>query len=93
MLRLGPQFGQHCGIQLRVIGDHDTGHQPPGLEVLEEPPHVVLVVGCDQGEGHRQIAQGIGGQQQRKAAPVQFVDAECATELLQNLTAMLGHQV
>ncbi len=52
---------------------------------------MVLVVGGDQGEGHRGVAQGIRGQEQRKAAQVQFIDAECAAELLQDLAAMLGH--
>ena len=91
MVRLGPQFGQHGGVEVRAVGDHDLGVQAPGLEVLEEPPHVGLIVGGDQGEGHRQVAQRVGGQEQREATQVQFVDAEGAAEVLQDLAAMRGH--
>src|SRR5918998_5091996 len=36
VVRLGPQFGQHGGVEVRAVGDHDAGHYPPGLEVLQE---------------------------------------------------------
>ena len=91
VVRLGPQFGQHGGVQVRAVGDHDPGIQAPGLEVLEEPPHVVLVVGGDQGEGHRQVAQRVGGQQQSEATQVEFVHAERPAEVLQDHAAMRGH--
>ena len=90
MVRVGPQLGQHAGVQVRPVGDHDVGDQAPGPEVLEEPPHVVLVVGGDEREGHRQVRERVGGQEQREAAEVQFVDAERAAEVLQDLAAMAG---
>ncbi len=37
------------------------------------------------------IGERVGGQEQREAAQVQFVDAERAAEVLQDLTAMRGH--
>src|SRR5512135_2823082 len=91
MIGVGPEFLQHRGIQIRAVGHHDRGVQAPSLEVPEEPLHVVLVVGGDQGEGHGQVAQRVGGQQQGEATQVQFVDAQRAAEVLQDHTAMLGH--
>jgi hypothetical protein len=64
--------------------------QPPVPEVLEEPPHVILIVGTDQGKGHGQVADRVGGQQQREAAQVQFIHAESPAEVLQDHAAMVG---
>jgi hypothetical protein len=61
MVGVGPLLGQQLGVEVRAVGDHDVRHQPPGLEVLEEPPHVIGVVLVDQGEGHRQVGQRVGG--------------------------------
>jgi site-specific DNA recombinase len=91
VVRLGPKFTQHGGIQVRAVGDDHPGHQPSGLEILEEPPHVVPVVGRDQGEGHRQVGQRVGGQQEDEPTQMQLVDAEGAAEVLEDLVAMLGH--
>ncbi len=52
---------------------------------------MVLVVGGDQGEGHRQIRERVGGQEQKKATQVEFVDAERTAEVLQDGAAMRGH--
>jgi hypothetical protein len=52
---------------------------------------VIVIVGADQSEGHRQVAQRVGGQQEREPAQVQFIDAGRAAELLQDHAAMLGH--
>ncbi len=52
---------------------------------------MVLVVLGDQGEGHGQIRKRVGGQQQGEATQVQFVDAQCAAEVLQDHTAMRRH--
>src|SRR5208337_3406976 len=49
MVRVGPELGDHGGVQVRAVGDHDTRLEPPVLEVLEKPPHVDLIVGCYQG--------------------------------------------
>jgi site-specific DNA recombinase len=87
----GPQLAQHGGVEVRAVGHHDPGRQPPGLEVPQEPPHVILVVLGDQGEGHRQVAQWVGGQQQGEASQVQFIDAERAAEVIQHLAAVRGH--
>ncbi len=91
VVRVGPQLGQHGGVQVRAVGHHDVGVQAPGLEVPQEPPHVDLVVGGDQGEGDRQVMQRVGGQQRGEAAQVQFVDAERAAEMLQDPAAVRRH--
>ena len=44
----------------------------------------------DQGEGHRQVLERVGGQQQGRPAEVQFVDAEGAAEAVQDPAAMVG---
>ena len=56
-----------------------------------EPPHVVVIVGCYQGESHRQVAQRISSQKQCEAAQAQFVHTEGGAEMFQNLAAMFGH--
>ena len=45
----------------------------------------------DQGEGHRQVGQRVGGQQQGEPAQVQLVDAERAAEAVQDHAAVRGH--
>jgi hypothetical protein len=90
MVGVGPKFTEHGRIEVRAVGHHDLGDQSPVLEVLEEPPHLVLIVGIDQGEGHGQVGQRVGGQQQWEAAQVQFVDAQRAAEALQDRAAMRG---
>ena len=52
---------------------------------------MVLVVGCYQGESHRQVTQRISSQKQCEAAQVQFVHTEGAAEMFQNHAAMFGH--
>jgi hypothetical protein len=49
---------------------------------------VVLVVATDQGEGYRQVGDGIGRQEQGEAAQVEFIYAHRAGELLQDHAAM-----
>jgi hypothetical protein len=91
MVGLRPQLREHGRVEVRAFVDHEVGHQPPGLEALEQPPHVIVIVGADQGEGHRQVANRIGGQEQREPAQVHFIDAEGATEVVQDHAAVLGH--
>jgi site-specific DNA recombinase len=91
MIGVGPEFAQHRRIQVRAVGDHDLGVHTPVLEVLEVSTHVVLVVLVDQREGHGQVGDRVGGQEQREAAQVQLVDAKRAAESLQDLATMLGH--
>ena len=50
---------------------------------------MIVIVGTDQGERHRQVADRIGGQQQREVAQVHFVHTEGAAEVLQDHAAML----
>src|SRR5439155_7346540 len=33
---LGPNLGQHGGIEVRAIGDHNLGRETPVLEVVQE---------------------------------------------------------
>ena len=63
MVGLGPQLGQHGRVEVRAVGDDGLGSSPQFLRLLEEPPHVIVIVGTDQGEGHRQVADRVGGQQ------------------------------
>ena len=60
MVRAGPEFGQHSGVKIRTVGDHDSRREPPGLEVAQEPLHMSLIVLVDQGEGHGQVRQRVG---------------------------------
>ena len=50
---------------------------------------MVLVVLVDQREGHGQVGERVGGQEQREAAQMQFVDAERAAEVFPDLATML----
>ena len=84
-----PQLGQDPRVEVRPVGHHHLGRKPPGLEVLEEPPHVGLVVAGDQGEGHRQVVQRVGRQQQGHLAQVQLVDAERPAEVVQDPAAVI----
>ena len=52
---------------------------------------MLVVVGTHQGEGHGEIAQGVGGQQQDAVAEMDFVDAQRTGELRQGPAAVLGH--
>jgi site-specific DNA recombinase len=87
---LRPEFLQDLPIEIRAVGHHHLGGQPPRLEVLQEPPHVAGIVGRDEGEGHRQVLERVGGQEQRRAAEVQLIDAEGPAEPLQDPAAMVG---
>jgi hypothetical protein len=66
----GPQLGQHGGVQRRAIRDDHGRLHTPGREIFQEASHVILVVAADQSEGHRQIADRVGGQQQGEASQV-----------------------
>jgi hypothetical protein len=68
-----------------------AGFKPQLLEVLEVSPHGVLVVLVDQREGHGQVGERVGGQEQREATQVQFVDAKRAAEEFQDLAPVRGH--
>ena len=86
---LGPQFGQQRRIELRAVGHNDLRLHAPVLEVLEEPPQVVVVVAANQCEGHGKVLERVRGQQQGIAAQVKFIDAERAAEAVQDPTAMV----
>ena len=90
MVGPGPQLGQQRRVEVRAVGDDGPGPKPPVLEVLKEPPHVIVIVGPDQGEGHRQVTDRIGGQQQGELAQMQFIHTEGAAEVVQNLATVLG---
>ena len=45
----------------------------------------------DQGEGHGQVLERVGGQQQGVAAQVQLVDAQGAAEAVEDPAAVVGH--
>jgi len=88
---LGPDLGQHSRIQVGAVADHDLGRKAPILEVVQEAAHVLLVVGPHQGEGHREIVYGVGGQQQGAVTEVNFVDAQGAGEVFQAPLAIARH--
>ena len=90
MLGFGPQLGQEFRIQVRAIGDDHLGSKPPVLEILEETPHVVVVVGTDQGKGDGNIAQRVGSHEQGPVPEMDFVDAQGAGETLQGPLAVGG---
>jgi hypothetical protein len=52
---------------------------------------VLEVVAPDQGEGHRQVGEGVGGQQQGEAAQGEFVDAQGAGEPLDDHPPVRRH--
>jgi hypothetical protein len=88
MGRLGPELAQDARVRARAVGDHDPRDRAPRLEIAQEPTHVIPVVGPDRGEGHRQVAQGVGGQRRGEATEVRLADAERSAEVLQDLAAM-----
>jgi len=59
-------------------------------QVVQEPGHVVLIVGRNQSEGHGKIPEWVGGQQQRPVPQMQFVDAESAGKILECPLAVSG---
>ena len=87
---LGPQFGRRGGVQIGAIGDDDFGREAVGLQVVQDAAHVPLVVGRHQGEGHGEVAERVGGQQQGAVAEVQFIDAQGAGEVGQGPPAVGG---
>jgi hypothetical protein len=91
MLGVRPYFRQDLGIQIRAIGHHDQGQEAVLLEIAQEAPHMILIIGAHHGEGHRNVAERIGCQQQGAMAKVDFIDTECSRELLQSPLAILGH--
>src|ERR1041384_2779108 len=76
MLCLGPDFGQHFGIDIGAVADDDFGGKTMGAEIAKEAAHVLLIVGGNQGEGDGKIAERIGGPEQRALTEVQFVNAD-----------------
>jgi hypothetical protein len=60
-------------------------------QIPQESPHVVLIVAVDQREADGEIVHRIGGQQERVAAQVQFVDTQGPGEMPQRPLAVLGH--
>ncbi len=87
---LGPDLGQHLGIKIRAVADDDGRLKAMIPEIEQEATHVALVVGRDHSEGHGEIAEGIGGQEQSAMAEVEFVDAQGAGELLKRPLPVRG---
>ncbi|WP_168219090.1 hypothetical protein [Limnoglobus roseus] len=77
--------------QFGAIGDDHPGPEAVVSEVVQEPPHVILIVGPDQGKGDGEIAERVGGQEQRAMAQVQLVDVQGAREVLERPLAVSGH--
>ena len=90
MLDLRPQGGQHGRIEIRSVGDNDVGVETMEVQLMQEAFHVFLIVGRDQREGDREIAERSGGQEQGLLAEVQFVDAQGAGEVGQGPGAVGG---
>src|SRR5215467_6980597 len=59
-------------------------------QLPQKSAHVVLVVVAYQGKGYRKVAERVGGQLQRVAAQMDFVDAQGAGELCQRPVAVVG---
>jgi hypothetical protein len=78
---LRPQLGQDGRVEVGAIRHDHARQQAPLLEVVQETPHVRRVVAADQGASHGQVRDRVGGQQQREAAQVQFIDTQRAREL------------
>src|SRR5215469_8012244 len=88
---LGPQLGQELRVQVRAVGDHHLGKKAQVLEVVQKTPHMVLVIGTDQGKSDGEIPLGVGGEEQGAVAEMDFVDTERAGEILQGPLAVGGH--
>ena len=87
---VGPQFGEHGGVQIRAVGDDHSRPEAVAFEVAQEASRVVLVVGGDQGEGDGEVAERVGGQEQGAVAQGQFVHAQGAGEVGQGPLAVRG---
>jgi hypothetical protein len=91
VLGVRPDLGQNFGIKIRAIGHHHQGQKTMLFEIVQETPHVVLIIGTNQGEGHGEIVERVGSQEQRAMAKMNFIDTERSGELLQSPLAILGH--
>src|SRR5580698_4239850 len=61
------------------------------FEIAQETPHVILIIGTNQGEGRGEIVERVGSQKQGAVAKVNFIDTECSGKPLQGPLAILGH--
>jgi len=86
-----PQLGEHLRVEVGAVADYHARQQAPTLEVGKPSPHVQLVVAADQSEGDRQVADGIGSQQQSEAAQVKLIDAQRPGELFEDHFPVRGH--
>lgn len=86
-----PEFREKSGVKVRAVRDDNSGPEAVVPEVVQESPHVVLIVGPDQGEGDGEIAERVGGQEQRAMAQVQLVGAQGAREVVEGPLAVSGH--
>src|SRR5262245_11900328 len=86
----GPDLGQQGRVEVGAVGNHHLGQQARALEAAQEAAHVVLVVVGDQGEGHGEVSQRVGGQKQGLVAQVHLIDAQSAREVLDAPAAVLG---
>src|SRR5262249_43127809 len=87
---VGPDLGQGGRVEVGPVGDDQAGQEAPVLQHQEEPPHVRLVVGPDQGKADDLVGDGVGGHKQGEPPQVQLVDAQDAAEVLQGAAAVLG---
>ena len=88
---VGPQFRQDRGVEVRAVGDDHSGQEAVIPEVVEYAPHMVPIVGPDQGEGGWEVAERVGGEQERAVPQVQFVDAQGAREVVEGPPPVAGH--
>ena len=61
------------------------------FEIAQETLHVILIIGANQGEGHGEIIERIGSQEQGAMAKMNFIDTERPGEPFQRPLAILGH--
>jgi len=88
--RSGPHLGQHRGVQVRAVGDDRAGRKPFPGKVFREPARVIPIVRRDPGEGHREVADRIGGDEPGAVAEVHLIDARGAGEVLPRPPAVGG---
>lgn len=85
MVSLGPDLFKRPWIEGRAVTDDRLRLKTPVFQVLHEPSHVRGVVARDQCAADRVIGNRVAGQQNHAATKVDFIDAQDATELFQDV--------
>src|ERR1700722_7024972 len=91
MLSVGPYLYQNFGVKIRAVCHHHQGQETMLFEIAQETLHVILIIGTNQGEGHGEIVERIGSQEQGAMAKGNFIDTERSGEPFQGPLAILGH--